>query len=117
MLGVDPKLDFEVHELRRSLRVGPDGQHIPQIIVALTQATTIDIDSTPHTFRGGSTLVVDLSKPGVDYAIRKDIKSEKRQERTAAFVGNALRDPLQALLIRKNREPFAALHAFADVAS
>jgi len=117
MLGVDPKLDFEVHELRRSLRVGPDGQHIPQIIVALTQATTIDIESAPHTFRGGSTLVVDLSKPKVDYAIRKDIKSEKRQERTAAFVGNAMRDPLQALLIRKNREPFAALHAFADVAS
>ena len=46
---------------------------------------------------------------------KRYLKSEKRQERTAAFVGNALRDPLQALLIRKNREPFAALHAFADV--
>jgi hypothetical protein len=116
MLGLDATLGFEVYGLRRSIRVGPDGQHIPQVIVALTQATTIDIDSTPRTFRGGSTLIVDLSKPAIEYAIRKRIDSETRRERTAAFVGNALRDPLQALLMRSDRpEPFAALHALADM--
>jgi len=33
-LGLDASSKFEVHELRRSMRIGPDGQHMPQIIVA-----------------------------------------------------------------------------------
>lgn len=119
-LGLDPSFKFEVHELRRSMRVGPDGQHVPQIIVALTQSRPIEIEGSaePHTFRGGSTLVVDLSTPAVQYAIVKRIDSATREGRTAAFLKEALRDPLRALLIAPNRrEPFAALHSLADVAS
>ncbi|HLM56492.1 MAG TPA: S8 family serine peptidase, partial [Pyrinomonadaceae bacterium] len=40
-LGLDPKRTFEVHELRRSIRVSPDGKHIPQIIGALTQSARV----------------------------------------------------------------------------
>ncbi len=120
-LGLDPTLDpfkFEVHQLRRSMRVGPDGQYMPQIIVALTQSRPIEIDGSvePQTFRGGSTLVVDLSKAVVQYAIVKRIDSETRRERTVAFLNDSLRDPLRALLLAPNRqEPFAALHSLADV--
>jgi subtilisin family serine protease len=118
-LGLDPAKKVEVHELRRAMRVGPDGRTIPQIVVALTQSKIVFEDKqsgTPrHIFRGGSTLVVDLSIPEVKYRIVKDINSNYRQERTAAFVREAATDPLRALFFAPDRhEPFAALHALAD---
>ena len=118
-LGLDPSRGVEVHELRRAMRVSPDGRHIPQLVVALTQSRTIEAnkgDGTPgHVFRGGSTLVVDLSVPEIKYCIFKNIASENRQERTAAFIRAAATDPLRALFFAPNRrEPFAALHALAD---
>jgi Subtilase family len=116
MLGLEPNPKFEVHELRRSMRFSPDGKYIPQVIVALTQSTTIQVEASPQPFRGGSTLIVDLSKPAIDYSIRKRIDSDNRKERTAAFIGQALRDPLQALFMQPDRaEPFAALHSLADL--
>jgi hypothetical protein len=118
-LGLDPTKKFEVHELRRAMRVSPDGKYIPQIIVALTQSAQVKEskeDGTPrHFFRGGSTLVVDLSVPEVKYRIVKNIDSADRQSRTAAFVRDAAADPLRALFLAPDRnEPFAALHALAD---
>ena len=117
-LGLDQKLKFEIHELRSSMRVGPDGQHMPQIIAAITQRRRIRAGATSESqnFRGGSTLVVDLSKPAVKYAIIKNINSDGRQRRTEAFLRDTLRDPLRALLFATDGgEPFAALHSLADV--
>src|SRR5205085_1169728 len=114
----DPELSFEVHALRRSNRVGPYGNHRPQVVVALTQSRDIEIDgsSKPHRFRGGSTLIVDLAKPAVQYAIIKNIASPSRLERTNEFLKNALQDPVQALLLAPDRkERFAALHSLAEL--
>jgi hypothetical protein len=115
-LGVDPHRRFEVHELRRALRVGPDGRHVPQVVAALTQSEVVRQPGTPkHVFRGGSTLVVDLTAPGIKYRITKNIGSADRRQRTAAFVRDAMADPLRALLMAPGRrEPFAALHALAE---
>jgi hypothetical protein len=118
-LGLDPKHSFEVHELRPAMRVSPDGRYVPQVIVAVTQTTQVRAnkdDGTPsHTFRGGSTLLVDLSVPEVKYRIVKRITSESRRERTSTFVRDAARDPLRALFFGPDRkEPFAALHSLAD---
>jgi hypothetical protein len=117
-LGLDPHLTFEIHELRRCIRIGPDGQHRPQIITALTQTRPLAVEGSPQPqmFRGGSTLVVDLSKPAIEYKITKRIDSATRQQRTAAFLRDTLADPLRALLLMPNRdEPFAALHSLADL--
>jgi hypothetical protein len=117
-LGLDPTVKFEVHELRPSLRSGPDGRHVPQIIVALTQELRVEGDraSEPHTFRGGSTLVVDLLERAIKYAIVKNFNSKPRREATAAFLKETQQDPLRALLVAPDRrEPFAALHSLADV--
>ena len=97
----------------------PDGRHIPQVVVALTQSKRVKEnkeDGTPgHIFRGGSTLLVDLSIPEVKYRIIKNINSESRKDRTAAFFREAAADPLRALFFAPDRrEPFAALHALAD---
>ncbi len=118
-LDLDAKLGFEVHELRAAMRVNPDGRHIPQVVVALTQSRQVPENKssgTPsHRFRGGSTLVVDLSRSEVKYCIVKNIKSVTRQARTSAFVREATADPLRALFFApERREPFAALHTLAD---
>jgi hypothetical protein len=113
-LGLDDSLGFEVHELRRAMRVSPDGKYIPQLVVALTQSRKAGGNGTPaHLFRGGSTLVVDLSVPEVKYRIVKNINNEGRQQRTATFVRETAADPLRALFFASD-EPFAALHALAD---
>ncbi len=119
-LGLDPAdKSFEVHELRRALRISPDGKPIPQVIVALTQSKRMKEDREnglpEFVFRGGSTLVVDLSASEVKYRIVKNIDSETRQARTADFIRQATADPLRALFFTAGRgEPFAALHALAD---
>lgn len=115
LLGLDAERSFEVHELRRSMRISPDGKHVPQIVVSLTQSRK-DVLGGEKVFRGGSTLVVDLSKPAVQYAIRKNINSESRQQRTAAFLTDMESDPLKALLIAPDKkEPFAALHLDTNI--
>ncbi len=117
-LGLDPAETFEVHALRRANRVGPDGNPTPQVVVALTQSRQIEFDgsSQPHTFRGGSTIIVDLTKPRVEYAIMKDINSMTRLQRTTEFLKGALTDPVQALLLAPNQpEKFAALHALSEL--
>jgi subtilisin family serine protease len=118
-LGLEPGRKFEVHELRRAMRVSPDGRYIPQIVVALTQSKKVKENKEngmpQHIFRGGSTLVIDLSVPKIKYRILKSINSDSRQGRTAAFVREAAADPLRALFFAPNRsEPFAALHSLAD---
>ena len=114
--GGDPTVhDFEVHELRRSLKTGSDGQQVPQVVLALTQSREIDVDGTRRIFRGGSTLIVDLSKVELKYRIIKKINSPTRMERTVAFMRDVNQDPLRALLFAPDRpEPFAALHTLAD---
>jgi hypothetical protein len=123
LMGVDPDLPFEICEMRRSMRVGPDGQHKPQIIIAVTQSRPMKVDGADYTFRGGATLIVDLTSGKVQYTIGKRINSkatingQTREERTAAFLNQTSQDPLQRLLLMPQKEPFAALHSLADVTS
>lgn len=116
-LGLDPAGKFEVHALRRAMRASPDGsRQIPQLVVSLTQSLTVPADEKAKTpayeFRGGTTLIVDLTEPAVKYRITKNIGSGPRQQRTAAFMRASTADPLRALLIAPNKlEPFAVMHA------
>jgi hypothetical protein len=117
-LGLDPAKGFEVHELRPAMRTSPEGRHVPQVIVALTQSKAIDPaqGNVPgNRFRGGSTLVVDLSVPEVKYRIVKNIGSSEREARTAAFARQAAADPLRGLFFAPQQgEPFAILHQLAE---
>ena len=117
LFGLDPQFSIDVHELRRSIRVGPSGAHIPQVIVALTQTRSIPNPEagTPFQFGGGSTLVLDLSKSAVQYAIFKDIHSPSREKRTRDFLADAWADPLRQMMLLNRAEPFAALHAMINL--
>ena len=113
-LGLHPGLPFEVHQLHRAMRVSTAGRPIPQLIVTLTQEKELD-GALGGLFRGGSTIIVDLTVPSVKYRIVKNIDSETRQQRTLGFSKAVAADALHALLVSPDRkEPFAVLHAFVD---
>uniref|UniRef100_UPI004049EF2C S8 family serine peptidase n=1 Tax=Desulfobacca sp. TaxID=2067990 RepID=UPI004049EF2C len=114
--GLDATLPLEVHELRRAIRIGPTGRHQPQVMVALTQSRPFSEPTGAGNipFRGGATLIVDLSQPGIQYAIFKDIDSRTREARTLNFLQFAAADPLRTLLFLDQQEPFVALHQAAE---
>jgi hypothetical protein len=109
-LGLDRRLPFEVHQLHRAMRVSTSGRPVPQLIVNLTQEKPL-AGAPGGLFRGGSTLIVDLTVPAVRYRIMKNVDSRARQQRTLEFNRQVSGDPLHALLFAPQRkEPFAALH-------
>jgi hypothetical protein len=113
-LGVEPGLTFEVHQLHAAMRIGRSGRPTPQLIVRLTQEKTLK-GALSNRFRGGSTLVIDLSAVEVKYCIVKGVNSQSRQMRTLAFHARVAADPLQRLLLSADGgEPFGLLHAFGD---
>ena len=66
-------------------------------------------------FRGGSTLIVDLSIPDIRYSIIKRVNSETRQKRTLDFHARVAADPLRRLLLAaEGGEPFGLLHALGE---
>jgi hypothetical protein len=87
--------------------------------LALTQTRRLKLNGTdePHDFRGGTTIIIDLAKVAIQYAIVKRLNSDTREERTIAFMKQAMQDPLQRLLLTPTQEPFGALHTLGDVAS
>lgn len=125
LIGVDPAQEFDLAELRRLIRVGPDGQRLPQIVIALTQKQKIDVEGAtePQFFYGGATLIVDLASGKIQYTIGKrinsnsKIKGETREERTRKFLRGVASDPLQQLLLAPKGEPFAAMHSLGDIVS
>jgi subtilisin family serine protease len=115
-LGILPDLKFEVHELRRAERTGPDGRPHPQAIVAIVQERQIQVPGSDKTFPfyGGATLIVDLKNPGLKYAIYKRVNHQNREREAAAYIQRALKDPVAALLLDQDRvDRFAALHSLA----
>jgi len=119
-LGLDPKLDFEVHTTHFATRASPSGDLLLQAIIQLIQERddldpVWDADPEGMLFEGGCTLVADLRAPAISYCIRKPIGSKTREERQLAFLrdltGTGPRatyfgtpDPSRAV------EPFALLH-------
>ena len=119
-LGLDPNSKFEVHTLRRAMRLRLDGRAAPQVFVSLIQKHKVESDPATgvpdHTFLGGSTLVVDLTDAELPkYRILKRVKSRVRRAATARFLAEVEADPLRRLFFSVDRkEPFAALHELAD---
>ena len=110
-VGLNPDHDFEVEELRSAMRIGPDGQSIPQVLISLTQTIEVPSNGRIYEFPGGSTLIIDLAVPTVRYCVSKSVDNKATRKRTAEFFAQAQRDPLHALFFRPDpSRPFAALH-------
>lgn len=104
------KTHFEVRFARVANRVGPDGNILPQFVIGLLQKRKLEgTDGRP--FWGGSTIIADLKSSQIRYCIRKDICSNSRVAREAAFHAAAdysLRDTYFADV--DLGEPFAMIH-------
>jgi hypothetical protein len=115
-LGIRAEFPFEVNELRRAERTGPDGRPHPQIIVAILQERPIKVPGSTADlpFYGGATLIADLKSSGLKYAIYKRVDHADREQETAAFLQRSLQNPVTAMLLDQTRmDRFAALHSLA----
>jgi hypothetical protein len=103
---------IEVNALRMAQRFMRDGQPVPQAIVELTQSHTLPLDpgrkeSPTFEFMSGSTLVIDLKEPKLQYVIVKNANAPQRIQRTREFLGKHAAMGLSAYAAQ---EPFALLH-------
>jgi hypothetical protein len=113
---------FEVHSLRAAQRVGPDGNALNQVVASITQKRRLpldeqDPDGDQFTFRGGCTLILDLTTLSLRYTIVKRIDAESRLRQQRSFMLDELGGSLYAtyfapLTRQGEEEPFAFLHRY-----
>ena len=116
-LGVDPdpKRSFEVHTARFALRPCPDDYIDTQVLVGITQETSIPSDPTvPGSplmpFEGGSTIVGDLRRQKIRYCVRKNIRSAPRQARQQQFAAASMSSLRSTYFDDAAAETFASMH-------
>ena len=121
----------EVHSVRVTRRMGPDGQDLRQLIIELAQQRRGFFDkdvqiredgngSEPtdgeFRFRGGATLIFDLREGNLRYSVRKRISDDTRLARQRSFLTETrFGDMAQAFGAdahehHVHNEPFAFLH-------
>jgi hypothetical protein len=126
---------IEVHDVRPTVRVHPDGRTKLELLVILTQRImkplndedgkpVLDADDKPanYRFRGGCTLLIDPEDGRIRYAIAKRITSEGRREKIEQFLRERVADLGDAAFnqfrLRQSNgrllEPLAILHRNFD---
>lgn len=137
----DGRPRFEVHSVRRCLRVGPHGQERASVVAELVQRRAgyfdeavqqavdagewrLPFDTRPAVkkrkaapppdfwFRGGGTLVIDPATGEVQYCVRKSVRSDSRLARQREFERTGSLPSLAATYFGDDFRPaFALLHA------
>ena len=95
---------LEIHSVRPSRRIGPDGHTIVELIMEITQSRRgyfdediqekvdsglIEPPQPDFIMRGGCTLLVDPSDAAVRYCIYKDVMSPNRLKRMRKYLSQA----------------------------
>lgn len=113
-----PKL--EVHSVRPSRRIGPDGQTVTELVVEITQrrrgyydpkiqnqVDNGEISRKPDFFfRGGCTLLIDPDTAKVRYCIYKRITSDNRLNRMRKFLTEYERPSLHSTYFGDSRKKY-----------
>lgn len=128
-LGLNFSVDLEVHAVRPTIRLRPDGRSKVELLVLLTQSVKRDLqdetgkpvkdfagDTIPVLFRGGCTLLIDPDTGRINYAISKRLDDPSvggeqypaRLKRQMAYQRAAGLSGTQAL------EPFAFVHRHVE---
>ncbi|PWU24005.1 MAG: hypothetical protein C5B48_07625 [Candidatus Rokuibacteriota bacterium] len=117
--GIDPKIKFEVHSIRPSLRMDWTEQARLQWVIELTQRIPqgdTNGNDPDYYFRGGCTLLVDAEDGKVRYSIKKPLDDEERRNKQRRFLQDEANESLAATyfgdMTRDRVEPFAILHRF-----
>jgi hypothetical protein len=127
-LSPSGRYSFEIHSLRGTRRVGPEGEILNQVIISITQKRKLtleeavlpaDLDEAPAlNFRGGCTLIFDLQDLRLRYVIKKPINDEKRLKRQREYRAGGAETTLRTTYFgnpnqdkgNDGNEPFAFLH-------
>lgn len=102
---------FEVHAIRPALRVTPEGSILKQVVITVTQRRRVLLDAgSPNgeqiTFRGGSTLILDLDTMALRYAVTKRIDDEARLARVRAYRKSKMEDEQSLRSMYFGQPPF-----------
>ncbi len=126
---------LEVHAVRPTIRLRPDGRSKVELLIMLTQRRKVDLpveqgsqqpahrgqEPLSYNFRGGSTIIIDPDRGLIRYAIAKNLRSQSRPARQEAFLRGQLRRHGSAAVVQfgltpqaaaqhRRQEPFAFLH-------
>lgn len=112
-IGINLSQPFDIHTLRPTTAVGPDGTINPMVVVTLLQTKEPENKETQVMVRTGSTLLFSRGDGKIRYVIHKRDRQGLRAEKTADYkkfrlAANADIDPY--LMNVHQGEPFAALH-------
>lgn len=102
---------IEVHSVRPARRITSDGRGRTDLVVEVTQSWRSEQGGMP--FRGGATLIIDLDRPRVRYAVRKRVAKAERVTTEARLRASNGEHDLAASYWDNDdpsREPFALLH-------
>jgi hypothetical protein len=111
---------FQVYKCRPLIRYNSrDGYSYKILIITFLQKIYVNLKGSPYEeffpdgqydFRGGATLIVDLSNYDVKYCIVKNISSSQRLKAQLKYAMDRTSDEENAALLMQDEEPFAALH-------
>jgi len=124
---------FQVYKCRPLIRYNSrDGYAYKILIITFLQKVYIDLRKSPYEeffnesassrrgadqkpkymfdFRGGATLILDLSDFKIKYIIMKDITSSARLQKHLKYALDRDSNESNSALLMQNEEPFAALH-------
>ncbi len=102
---------IEAHSVRPSRRTAPDGTPNAMLIIELTQ--TFRVKDALERYRGGCTLLIDLSDNQLKYVVRKKLSQYSIEEQIAARLDSAARAATRGLVYFAPDEPMGREHAFA----
>ncbi len=104
--GKDGSPIVEIHSVRPARRIGSRGQALTDLVIEAVQR--YEVHGVTH--RGGCTLLIDLQRERIRYAIRKQVGSEERIAAQQNFMRVAAENGQAYFDSRKSAEPFAMLH-------
>lgn len=120
VLKADKRDVFQVYRCRPIIRHNSQsGNASKLLIITFLQKVFVNLKNTPYQgffpndkydYRGGATLIIDLSNFDIKYAIVKNIASAERLKLQLEYALQHVSDKDNAALLMQEEEPFAALH-------
>lgn len=103
--------NIEVHSVRPLRRAAPDGSGSVMLVIELTQS--FRAEPRKERYRGGCTLLVDLSDGELKYVVRKRLSQFSIKKQIDVRLGAAQRAAARGIVHFAPNEPAGRAHAFA----
>lgn len=119
-LKSEPRPVFQVYKCRPMITPGVNcGNTSKVMLIMLLQKVYVDLTGSryeglfpnnKYAFRGGASLVIDMTNYEIKYIILKSVTSTDRLIKQLDYAEEALSDADHCALLMQDEEPFAALH-------